>query len=209
MPRPILTAAQMAAAEQAAIAGGTTVETLMERAGAGLAEAAFRFAGQMPALVLCGPGNNGGDGYVAARRLAARGVPVRVAALREPTTPAAQAAREQWTGPVEPLSRSTASAEMVVDCLFGTGLSRGLDEAVSRQLARLADSALVRVACDLPSGVDADSGAELSPVPGFDLTVTFGALKRGHRLMPAIGTIALSSGTLSPSAATMVAVVPS
>ena len=71
--RPILTAEAMRAAEQAAIDGGTTVEQLMERAGAALAEAAYRFAGPLPTLILCGPGNNGGDGYVAARHLAERG----------------------------------------------------------------------------------------------------------------------------------------
>ena len=81
MGRPILTAEAMRSAEQAAIDSGTAVEILMERAGAALAEAAIRFAGPISALVLCGPGNNGGDGYVAARHLAERGVNVRVAAL--------------------------------------------------------------------------------------------------------------------------------
>jgi len=81
--RPILTAETMRAAEQAAIDGGTSVEQLMERAGAALAEAVYRFAGPTPALILCGPGNNGGDGYVAARHLAERGIEVRVAALAE------------------------------------------------------------------------------------------------------------------------------
>src|SRR6476646_1743788 len=99
--RPILTAAEMRAAEQAAIDGGTPVETLMERAGAALAEAAYRFAGPKPALILVGPGNNGGDGYVAARHLASHGVPVRVAALAEPKTDAARWARSQWDGEVE------------------------------------------------------------------------------------------------------------
>src|SRR5690242_19091715 len=79
--RPILTAEKMRAAEQGAIDGGTSVEQLMERAGTSLGEAVYRFAGPLPALVLCGPGNNGDDGYVADRHLAARGVPVRVAAL--------------------------------------------------------------------------------------------------------------------------------
>ncbi|HYX48002.1 MAG TPA: NAD(P)H-hydrate epimerase, partial [Sphingomicrobium sp.] len=79
--RPILTAEAMRAAEQSAIDRGITVEQLMERAGAALAEAVYRFAGPIPALFLCGPGNNGGDGYVAARHLAGRGVKVRVAAL--------------------------------------------------------------------------------------------------------------------------------
>src|SRR3954468_4304084 len=105
--RPILTAEAMRSAKQAAIAGGTSVEQLMERAGAGLAEAAYRFAGPKPALILCGPGNNGGDGYVAARHLAERGVSVRVAALSEPKSEAGKWARAQWTGEVEQLSADT------------------------------------------------------------------------------------------------------
>ena len=90
--RPILTAAAMRDAEERAIAGGTPVELLMERAGIGLAEAAWRFAGPLPTLVLCGPGNNGGDGYVAARVLRDRGMDVRVAALGLPKPGAAAAA---------------------------------------------------------------------------------------------------------------------
>src|SRR5215218_9896598 len=101
MTRPILTADAMRAAEQAAIDAGTSVEQLMERAGAALAEATYRFAGPVPTLVLCGPGNNGGDGYVAARQLAQRGVTVRVAAMAEPKSDAANAARSKWGGEVE------------------------------------------------------------------------------------------------------------
>ena len=184
--RPILTAEAMRAAEQKAIDGGTSVQELMERAGAALAEAVYRFAGPVPALVLCGPGNNGGDGYVAARHLAERGVGVRVAAAGEPKSEAAKWARGQWSGEVEALSESTAPAPLVIDALFGTGLKRGLDEGVSAQLARLCRAAIVTVACDVPSGVDSDSGAELSAVPTFGMTVTFGALKPAHRLLPAM-----------------------
>lgn len=184
--RPILTTEQMRAAEQAAIDGGTPVETLMERAGAALAEAAYRFAGPMPALVLCGPGNNGGDGYVAARHLAERGVNVRVAALAEPKSEAAKWAHAQWSGEVGPLCGATAAAPLLIDALFGTGLRKGLDEPASIQLSRLVDYSRLAVACDLPSGVDSDSGEELSPVPAFAMTVTFGALKPAHRLAPAI-----------------------
>src|SRR3954451_22356355 len=104
--RSILTAQRMAAAEQAAIDAGTSVEQLMERAGAALAEATFRFAGPIPALVLCGPGNNGGDGYVAARHLRERGVAVRVASLSDPKSDAGTWALSQWTGEVETLSDS-------------------------------------------------------------------------------------------------------
>ena len=184
--RPILTAEAMRAAEQRAIDGGTSVEMLMERAGAALAEAAYRYVGKMPALILCGPGNNGGDGYVAARHLAERGVPLRVAALAEPKSPAGQWARGQWPGDVEPLGKATTPAPLLIDSLFGTGLRRGLEDAAKEQLSRLSSEAQVSIACDVPSGVDSDSGVELSPVPNFDLTVTFGALKPAHRLSPSM-----------------------
>jgi hydroxyethylthiazole kinase-like uncharacterized protein yjeF len=184
--RPILTAEAMLSAEQAAIKAGTSVEQLMERAGAALAEAAYRFAGPLPALVLCGPGNNGGDGYVAARHLVERGVDVRVAALAEPKSEGAKWARSKCTGAVEPLSQDTGSARLLFDALFGTGLTRGLDDSVSLLLSELAHEAVTAVACDLPSGVETDSGAMLNPVHGFDLTVTFGALKPAHLLHPAM-----------------------
>lgn len=193
--RPILTAEAMRAAEQAAIDDGTSVEQLMERAGAALAEAVYRFAGPLPALVLCGPGNNGGDGYVAARHLAARGVAVRVAALVEPKSLAAIWARGKWGGQVEDLSHSTQSAPLVIDALFGTGLKQGLEDAATKELLRLCWGAHVRVACDLPTGIVTDSGMGLSQTPGFDLTVTFGALKPAHRLFPAMffcGRVVLS-----------------
>ena len=184
--RPILTASDMAAAEQRAIDGSTSVETLMERAGAAVAEAAYRFAGPKPALILCGPGNNGGDGYVAARHLKARGIAVRVAALSEPKAAAAIWARSQWNGDVEPLSPDTKGAPLLIDALFGTGLKHGLKDAVSLLLSELAHEAVVAIACDLPSGVESDSGAQLNPLHAFDLTVTFGALKPAHRLHPAM-----------------------
>ena len=184
--RPILTAAEMRAAEQAAIDCGASVEQLMEQAGEGLAEAAYRFAGPLPALILCGPGNNGGDGYVAARHLKARGVAVRIAALAEPKSEAARRARSQWDGEVEALDSNTAPAPLVIDALFGMGLRKGLEDVVTERLSRLCRQAVVRIACDLPSGVESDSGGELSQIPIFDLTVTFGALKPAHRLFPAI-----------------------
>ena len=183
--RPILTAAEMRAAEAAAIASGTSVETLMERAGAALAEAVLLYAGKRPVLIICGPGNNGGDGYVAARHLRQRGVPVRVAALAEPTSEAGQWAHKEWGGWVENLA-AAEPAPVLVDCLFGTGLKRPLEETVSSRLLELADQARITIACDLPSGVETDSGAILSPSATNDLTVTFGALKPAHRLIPAM-----------------------
>jgi hydroxyethylthiazole kinase-like uncharacterized protein yjeF len=184
--RPILTAESMRAAEQVAIDGGRSVNELMERAGAALAEAAYRFAGPMPALIMCGPGNNGGDGYVAARHLVERGVLVRVAALGEPASDAATWARSGWKGDIETLSGDTRSSPLVIDALFGTGLKRGLESIVAEQLSRLCDAAVAKVACDLPSGVETDGGEDLSNVPAFDMTVTFGALKPAHLLHPAM-----------------------
>lgn len=185
MARPILTADEMRAAEAQTIAAGTPEAVLMERAGRALAEAVRLYAGPRDTLVLCGPGNNGGDGYVAARYLEAHGYPVRVAALAEPTAEAAKWAHSQWSGPVEPFESAT-EAPIVVDCLFGTGLTRGLEPDVFQRLLSLIDRALVAVACDLPSGVSSDDGALLSPIGLYDLTVTFGALKPAHRLMPSM-----------------------
>ena len=183
--RPILTAEAMRAAEAAAIAAGTSVESLMERAGAALAEAVFLHAGKQPVLVICGPGNNGGDGYVAARHLRQRGVPVRVAALAEPASEAARRAHGEWGSWVEDMTTAEPAA-VLVDCLFGTGLKRPLDKGMSDRLIHLASASRITIACDLPSGVDTDSGAILSPIPATHLTVTFGALKPAHRLMPAM-----------------------
>lgn len=184
MSRFVLTAAEMRAAEARAIAAGTPAALLMERAGTAAAEAIWRFAGPLPALVLCGPGNNGGDGYVIARRLAERGTDVRVAAFAEAKTPDAQSACVAWGRPVESLAHA-APAPLLVDALFGTGLGRPLDPALSMRLCELAAGARVRVAIDLPSGVATDDGAVLSPVPDFDLTIAFATLKPSHLLQPA------------------------
>jgi hydroxyethylthiazole kinase-like uncharacterized protein yjeF len=184
--RPILTAERMRAAEQAAIDAGTPVETLMERAGAALAEATVRFGAPLPVLILCGPGNNGGDGYVAARHLADRGIRVRVAALGDPKSDAAKWARSKFNGEVEQLGAETGRAPILIDCLFGTGLKKALQPDLVEQLLRLSTDASVCIACDLPSGAESDSGELLNDVPAFGLTVTFGALKPAHRLMPAM-----------------------
>ena len=184
MNRLVLTAAEMRAAEETAIAAGTPVETLMERAGRAAAEAIWRYAGPLPALVLCGPGNNGGDGYVIARELQGRGMKVRVAASGEPKSAAARGAWESWAGPVEPIELA-GPAPLLIDALFGTGLARPLDLDLARRLLGLAAAAQIRVAIDLPSGVATDDGRILSPVPDCDLTIAFQTLKPSHRLQPA------------------------
>lgn len=182
--RPVLAAAEMAEAEQAAIDGGTPVGELMERAGRAVADIAWRLAGPARTLVLCGPGNNGGDGYVVARLLGERGCDVTVAALAEPGSAAARAARADWGGAAVPIGEA-GSAPLVIDALFGTGLTRGLEEELAAKLAECVTRARRSVAVDLPSGIATDSGELLSPVPEFDVTVALGSLKPAHLLLPA------------------------
>ena len=184
--RPILTAAQIRAAEARAIADGATVESLMERAGAGVAEAVHRLSAGSPVLILCGPGNNGGDGYVAARVLRANGVDVRVGALGEPKTAAAMAARSAWGGVVDALA-DAAPAPVLVDALFGTGLSRAPDAVIAKKLGALIEAAQLSIAVDLPSHVDTDTGALFAAdfIGPVDVTLALGATKPAHVLMPA------------------------
>ncbi|TIX49953.1 NAD(P)H-hydrate dehydratase [Alteraurantiacibacter aquimixticola] len=181
--RQILTVAQMQAAEQALIDEGESVSSLMEKAGTGAADWVWRMAAGRPVTVLCGPGNNGGDGYVIARVLTERGLKVSVVAPLEPKTDAARKARAAWGG--EPVEHATGS--VFVDCLFGSGLTRGLDEGLEHLLLRLARAHDLHIAVDLPSGIDADSGEVLNDVlPIYDLTIALGAWKFAHWMMPAM-----------------------
>jgi len=174
---PVLDAGEMRAAEAALFAGGVDPVDLMERAGAAAARAVLAFAAPRVVLVACGTGNNGGDGYVVARHLAAAGVTVRVASMGAPSTDHARAMAARWTGPVEPLGSATP-APVLVDALFGIGLSRAVDPATFDQLTRLGAAAHAVVALDVPSGLRADSGE--GDCPRADLTVVFGALKPVH-----------------------------
>jgi len=174
----------MRAAEQKAMDGGVSVDTLMERAGAAVAEAVWRIAGASDILIVCGPGNNGGDGYVAARLLKERGAHVRLAASAPARAEAASRAAGLWDGPIEPLSDAKRAATLV-DALFGTGLTRALEPDTAEALTRLCKVAHRRIAVDLPSGVATDDGNVLGDVPSFDLTIALGALKPSHLLLPA------------------------
>ncbi|WP_326838809.1 NAD(P)H-hydrate dehydratase [Sphingomonas alpina] len=176
----------MRAAEEAAIADGTSVDILMARAGTEVAQTIRRLASGSEVLILCGPGNNGGDGYVAAAALRAWSLPVRVAALAPPATDAARNACAGWSGPVETLAE-TKSAPILVDALFGTGLSRALDPAIVAALRRLNARARLSIAVDLPSGVDTDRGVALGDIPAADVTLALGAPKPAHLLYPAAG----------------------
>ncbi|MEC3911208.1 NAD(P)H-hydrate dehydratase [Sphingobium sp. CR2-8] len=181
---PILTAAQMRAAEQAAFAAGTDAYDLMERASAAAADIIWRAGHRRDALVLCGPGNNGGDGYVIARRLRERGVPVRIAALGESRTASALRARAAWGGSVDDMMTAYPASQLI-DALFGIGLTRGLDDAMVARLCYLANTATISHAVDVPSGVDSDSGALLSALPRFGTCIALGAYKPAHLLYPA------------------------
>lgn len=207
---PIVTGAEMRAAEDQAIAAGRSVDDLMAQAGAGVADIVAQHADGRRVLIICGPGNNGGDGYVAACRLAEAGLSVRVAAIAAPRTDAAIRARAAWHGPVEVLA-DAAPAPVLVDCLFGTGLARAIDPAIAAALTRLVAAAEIAIAVDLPSGVASDDGTLLGAVPGFDRTVALGAVKPGHLLQPSAslcGTIDVVDLGLDLPRTTMVLAPP-
>lgn len=191
MPAPdqILTVAQVRAAEQALIAAGSSVEALMDVAGRAAAEWVWRLAGRHAVTVLCGPGNNGGDGYVLAEAIRTRGGHAVVVAAAEPATHACRHARAAFGGEVLGAD-ADVHGEVFVDCLFGSGLSRPLSDAHAALLARLAGAHHRRVAIDLPSGVQSDSGMLLNDgLPSYDLTIALGAWKFAHFLMPACATM--------------------
>ncbi len=180
----LLSVGEMTAADLRTIAEGTPVITLMERAGQAVADAIRSRWSKRATLVLCGPGNNGGDGFAVACLLAEAGWPVRVALLGPMDAMQGDAAQmaERWSGSVECWDDvDAASAGLIVDAVFGAGLSRRLSEKVSSVLERIASPC---VAVDLPSGVSGDSGALLGPAPRADLTVTFCRAKPGHLLAP-------------------------
>ncbi|MBB4857063.1 hydroxyethylthiazole kinase-like uncharacterized protein yjeF [Novosphingobium chloroacetimidivorans] len=186
MPSPdqILTVAQMRAAEDQLIAAGSSVEALMDLAGRGAADWVWRMAGRHHVTVLCGPGNNGGDGYVIAQSLLERGGEAVVVAAGEPRTQAARKARELFAGSILD-SDSDVHGDVFVDCLFGSGLSRPLAPEHVALLGRLAASHRRTIAVDVPSGIDADSGSFLNEgLAACDLTLALGAWKHAHFLMP-------------------------
>jgi len=198
MTAEILTVSQMARADAATIAQGTPGFVLMQAAAAAIVQAIVQRWAPRATVVLCGPGNNGGDGWVVARDLRRLGWPVKVVSLVEPGAlagDAALAARSclaeaaglagQGDAAWRPLcEQALDGAALVVDALFGAGLSRALDEPVRRVLERASARALPIVAVDVPSGVWGDRGEADGAVP-CALTVTFFRRKPAHVLMPA------------------------
>lgn len=187
MRSEILSVAEMYRADSLAVAGGVGGERLMEAAGWALAREVLRRFPPCRVTVLCGPGNNGGDGFVAARLLARAGYAVRLGLYGDIANLKGDAARmaAAWRHGIEPFGPALLDrADMVVDALFGAGLARPLDGMVADMVGELARRRLPVVAADIPSGVDGDSGAVLGCAVQAVATVTFFRLKPGHLLLP-------------------------
>jgi NAD(P)H-hydrate epimerase len=183
----LLTPQQMGDADRLTIAGGTAGIVLMENAGRAVADAVSRRWPLRPVVMLCGPGNNGGDGFVAARILAERGWPVRLSLLGERETLKGDAAiaAVRWAGPVEALTPTALDgAELVIDAIFGAGLARSIEGAAAETIGELGRRRLLVVAVDVPSGVDGSTGEVRGCAPQARLTVTFFRRKPGHLLLP-------------------------
>jgi len=182
----LLDGRQTAEADRLTAASGTSEIILMENAGRTVAREIAQRRDMCPVMVLCGPGNNGGDGFVVARHLNEAGWPVRIALLgsRERLTGAARHHSELWQGAVEPLTPAVLDgAGLAVDALFGAGLSRALEGSAKETLAAAAGKGLRIVAIDVPSGLMGDTGQSLGAVQSIQ-TVTFFRKKPGHLLWP-------------------------
>jgi len=182
----LLTVAQMGEADRRTIVGGIAGAVLMENAGRAVAQRIMARWSPRPVSVLCGPGNNGGDGYVVARVLAASGWPVRLGQLGNASNLKGDAAHHAglWRGQVEALQPALIEgAALVVDALFGSGLARPIAGQAAATLKAAAARGVPIAAVDVPSGVLGDTGEDLGAVPAA-LTVTFFRRKPGHLLLP-------------------------
>ena len=187
LPPEILTVTEMAAADRAAIRSGTPGIVLMENAGRAVADAVSARCPSGIVTILVGPGNNGGDGFIAARHLARHGRDVRLALFgaREALTGDAAMAAARWTGAIHPFDPALIEgAATVVDAVFGAGLSRSLPASVAAMFDAVRARELPSIAVDLPSGVDGDTGVVSTGALPADATVTFHRLKPAHVLFP-------------------------
>lgn len=193
--RQALSAAQSRAAEEAAVVRGVTLRDLMERAGRAVADHVLEAAPSGRVAVVCGPGNNGGDGWVAARALLEAGRDVHVLTAvpmaelsgeAGDAAAAAEAAGVRWAAPADAdaFAVELAGAEVVVDALLGIGSLGAPRGLVADAVAAIERLGAYVVSVDLPSGVDADTGAVPGEAVAADATVTFTALKPGLLLLP-------------------------
>ena len=184
----LLTPDDMAAVDSAAAASGIDSYGLMERAGQAVAAAALRhFPEAHRYIVLCGPGNNGGDGYVAARALQQAGAELRLFHLGDPKRlkgDAISAFADCPVGGAAIGSYVPKVGDVVIDAIFGAGLSRSVPDEVAAVIARTAEAQVPVIAVDLPSGIDGRSGRILGAAFQATRTVTFMTRKPGHLLLP-------------------------
>jgi ADP-dependent NAD(P)H-hydrate dehydratase / NAD(P)H-hydrate epimerase len=189
----LLTTTEMAAADRAAIADGIPGVVLMENAGLAVAAEAGQMVGaQSDILVLCGPGNNGGDGFVAARLLEERGHKVTLVLLGDADRLGGDAAimAARWFGEVNAWSPDVLDKcgpdgpDLILDALFGAGLSRPLEGTAAEIVEHVNNSGAAVLAVDVPSGLDGTTGRPLGAAIAADKTVTFFCRKPGHVLMP-------------------------
>ena len=183
----LLTTAEMAEADRLTIAGGRPGIDLMENAGRAVADAAARMAQGRRVLVIAGPGDNGGDGFVAARVLAGRGFDVQVALAGDRAKLKGDAARaaERWQGATKAAAPDALGhCDLIIDALFGAGLDRPVEGATRALIEAINTSGRPVLAVDLPSGVNGSSGAIMGAAVKAARTVTFFRRKTGHLLLP-------------------------
>ncbi|VAV90167.1 NAD(P)H-hydrate epimerase / ADP-dependent (S)-NAD(P)H-hydrate dehydratase [hydrothermal vent metagenome] len=183
---PILTTKNCYQADKQAIASGITPVTRMENAGSGAAESITARYEKCKTLILCGPGANGGDGYVIARKLHEAGWSVDVMALTAPVAGSDAEFMAQQC-PVDASSRVRqlpTDIELIVDCLYGAGLNRALDADTTQLIHQVNQHKSPVVAIDLPSGIFGDSNGGFAPCIVADTTITFAVKKLAHVLEP-------------------------
>ncbi|MDX2236578.1 MAG: NAD(P)H-hydrate dehydratase [Hyphomonadaceae bacterium] len=187
MSAEIVTLAQMRAIDARSAELGVSTLTLMENAGAAVADAIMARFSPRPTAVLCGPGDNGGDGFVIARKLKRRGWPVWVESLGDPRALRRDAAEMagRWGGDTLRIAPENPLGELVVDALFGAGISRPLEGDAARLARALARTPERVVAVDVPSGLNGDTARPLGDICfRAALTVTFVRKKPAHVLLP-------------------------